>query len=205
MLQGSITSFSSFYFGSSNITLPLELLTFSGSLQNNATLLKWETANETNTSHFIVERSIDNSSFDAIGTVAASGNSSATIKYSYTDNDVADLPSNNIYYRLKMVDADGKYTYSNTILISLADMAGKVSVYPNPAKHEIKLTTVSAADGNAQWKITDNAGRVVMQSSMQLKKGNNNVMIDINKLAGGLYYISVTGAGIDQNIKVQKL
>jgi trimeric autotransporter adhesin len=205
MLQGSITSFSSFYFGSSNITLPLELLTFNGSLQNNATLLKWETANETNTSHFIVERSIDNSSFAAIGTVAASGNSSATIKYSYTDNDVADLPSNNIYYRLKMVDADGKYTYSNTILISLADMAGKVSVYPNPAKNEIKLTTVSAADGNAQWKITDNAGRVVMQSSMQLKKGNNNVMIDINKLAGGLYYISVTGAGIDQNIKVQKL
>src|SRR4030095_5282370 len=74
MLQGSITSFSSFYFGNSSITLPLQLLTFKGSLQNDATLLLWETASEVNVSHFAVERSIDNRSFTTIGSVSANGN-----------------------------------------------------------------------------------------------------------------------------------
>lgn len=205
MLQGSITSFSSFYIGSSNITLPVELISFRGALQGNATLLQWETANETNTAHFEVERSIDNNNFAAIGTVDANGNSTTTIQYSYVDNDAANQPANVIYYRLKIVDIDGSYTYSNTITISLADIAGRVSVYPNPAVHEVKLSVSAASDGKAQWKIVDNSGRVVMQSSMNLKKGNNNTMININKLAGGIYYLTVSGAGIDQKVKLQKL
>ncbi|HEY6505231.1 MAG TPA: PQQ-dependent sugar dehydrogenase [Chitinophagaceae bacterium] len=205
VLQGSITSFSSFYFGSTNITLPLDLLTFRGSLQSNGALLDWETANETNTSHFIVERSIDNRNFAAIGNVTANGNTTTTTRYSYLDNDAANQPAAVIYYRIKMVDTDGSYIYSNTITISLADMAGKVSLYPNPAAQEVKLSVASVTEGKAQWKITDNSGRVVMQSSMTLRKGNNNVMININKLAGGIYYLNITGAGIDQNIKLQKL
>ncbi|MEI9811099.1 MAG: PQQ-dependent sugar dehydrogenase [Bacteroidota bacterium] len=71
VLQIATKTFSSFYFAVSNFTLPLELLTFRGSLQSDATQLVWETANENNTSHFIVERSIDNASFTSIGTVAA--------------------------------------------------------------------------------------------------------------------------------------
>ncbi|MBL7743115.1 MAG: PQQ-dependent sugar dehydrogenase [Chitinophagaceae bacterium] len=205
MLQGSISSFSSFYFGSANITLPLQLLTFTGALQNNATLLQWETSNETNTSHFIVERSIDNVSFGGIGTVAANGNSTANIRYNYTDNEVATLPSTVVYYRLKMVDIDGAFTYSNTIVINLADIAGNVSVFPNPASHEIKVMIGAESDGKAQWKILDNSGRVVMQSSVHLRKGNNNVKVDINKLAAGIYYVTVYGNGIDQKIKLQKL
>ena len=205
VLQANISGFSSFYFATGNITLPVTLLSFTGSLQNNATLLNWETANEINTSHFIVERSIDNASFDGIGTVAANGTTSSNTNYSYTDNDVTTLPSNVIYYRLKMVDIDGSSKYSNTIIINLADIAGRVSVYPNPASHSIKVMITAVADGKGQWKITDNSGRVVMQSTSTLRKGNNNVVIDINKLAAGLYYLNVSGPGVDQKVKLQKL
>ncbi|KAK6023789.1 glucose/Sorbosone dehydrogenase [Ostertagia ostertagi] len=121
------------------------------------------------------------------------------------DNDAANQPANILYYRLKLVDRDGTATYSSTITITLADIAGRVSLYPNPARESVKLSVSAAKDGHAQWKIVDNSGRVVMKSSMNLKKGNNNVMIDINKLAGGLYYLTVNGDGIDQKVKLQKL
>jgi hypothetical protein len=80
VLQGDISSFSSFYFAADVIIpLPLHFLTFKGSLQNNAALLQWETANEVNTSHFVVERSIDGINFNPIGTVAAAGSSTTTL------------------------------------------------------------------------------------------------------------------------------
>jgi trimeric autotransporter adhesin len=205
VLQVNVTGFSTFYFATSNMSLPVTLLSFTGSLQNNATLLNWETANEINTSHFVVERSTDNANFDEIGTVAANGTTSSNTNYTYTDNDVATLPSNVIYYRLRMVDIDGSSKYSNTIVINLADVAGRVSVYPNPASHSIKVMITAVADGKGEWKITDNSGRVVMQNTTTLRKGNNNVEIDINKLAAGLYYLNVSGSGIDQKVKVQKL
>ncbi len=205
VLQGDITSFSSFYFGSSNITLPLDLLSFRGTLQNNTAVLQWETAHETNTSYFNVERSTDGRNFIAIGTVAATGNSTGNSRYSLIDNDVANQPSVVVYYRLKMADTDGSSGYSGTIAISLADLAGRVTIFPNPAINEIKLVIAAPADGNAQWKIMDNAGRVVLQNTTQLRKGNNSLLVNINRLSAGIYYLSVSGTGIDQKVKLQKL
>lgn len=204
VLQGAVNGFSSFYFGTANITLPLELLTFKGSLQNNATLLQWETSNETNTSHFNVERSLDGQVFGGIGTVAASANSNASNKYSYNDYEVNNLSSTVVYYRLKMVDADGKFTYSNVVTIYLADITG-LSISPNPTSGETKMMINAAADGTIQWKLRDNHGRVVMQNMTGVNKGNNNVNINISSLSSGVYYMHVTGAGIDQHVKLQKL
>jgi glucose/arabinose dehydrogenase len=204
VLQGDITSFSSFYFASSNITLPLHLLSFKGSLQNNVTLLSWETANEINTTQFIVERSTDRQNFQAIGTVAARGNNSNN-KYSYTDNDAMHQSSSVLYYRLKIVDTDGGYTYSDVVMISLPFITGGVTVYPNPASKEVKATITVPADGKIQWNLTDNAGRVVLQHSAQLKKGSNNISINVGSLSPGFYYLNVRGAGITQKVKVEKL
>jgi PQQ-dependent dehydrogenase (s-GDH family) len=89
--SNTLPSFSTFYFANSSLTtLPVRLLSFTGSLiNNNATLLTWVTGNEVNTANFEIERSIDGNSYDKIGTVAASGTSSSETNYSYTDNDVA--------------------------------------------------------------------------------------------------------------------
>jgi len=63
---------------------------------------------------------------------------------------------------------------------------------------------VAPLDGKVEWKIADNTGRVVMQQSAHLKKGNNNLVININRLSAGLYYLAMSVAGIDQKVKLQK-
>ncbi|MFC0774112.1 PQQ-dependent sugar dehydrogenase [Terrimonas alba] len=205
VLQANINSFSSFYFGTSAITLPVELVYFKGSLQNNSAVLQWETINENNASHFIVERSTDNRNFESIGKVSANGNSTAAIQYSHVDNNVNTLSSTIIYYRLKMVDADGQYKYSSIVTIALADITNKIIVSPNPATDETKLTIIATKSGKATWKLIDNGGRLLKQNVIHIKKGNNNVFIPVAGLSAGLYYLQVSGAGLDQNIKLQKL
>jgi hypothetical protein len=204
--SNTLTSFSSFFFANSaNSTLPVQMLSFTGILKNNATLLDWKTSAEVNTANFEIERSIDSRNYEKIGTVSASGNSTIAIDYSYTDNDAATLSSSLVYYRLKTVDRDGNYVYSNVVTISLADSPGRVTIFPNPAADKANVIIGATADGNAQWKILDNAGRTVLQSTAQLKKGRNNLVININKLSAGIYYLSVSGGGVDQKVKLQKL
>jgi glucose/arabinose dehydrogenase len=206
MLQGDITSFSSFYFASSNIPLPLNLLTFKGSLKNNATLLEWETSNEMNTSKFAVERSADGRNFKQIGTVTAVGNGGGgNNKYSYTDYDVTRQPSSVVYYRLKIVDIDGSYTYSDIVTITLPLVTSKVALFPNPAAHEVNVTITTTVDGKVKWQLIDHAGRIVAHNSIGVKRGNNNVVISLNRLSSGTYFLIVSGADIDQKIKLEKL
>ena len=204
MLQGNISSFSSFYFASSNITLPLHLLTFKGSLQSGTTLLEWQTANEVNTSHFVVERSADGRNFQQIGTVTALGNTT-TNKYSFTDYDVTRQSSSIIYYRLKMVDNDGEFVYSDVVTITLPSITSKVSLYPNPAAHEVSVNITTTVDGKVKWQLADNNGRIVAHNSIFAKKGNNNMVINLNRLSSGTYFLIVSGADIDQKIKLEKL
>lgn len=206
MFQANISSFSSFYFAANNIILPLDLITFTGSLENQTrTLLKWKTENETNTSHFIVERSIDGITFTAIGNVPATGNS-ANANYSFTDEDVENQQSAIVFYRLKMVDIDGAFKSSNIISVTLADITSNINVAPNPVTRDTKVTFVTPADGSVQYKLQDNAGRVIMTNFIQSKKGTlNTITINMQHYAAGAYYLNVTGAGINQNVKVQKL
>jgi len=207
VLKGSISSFSSFYFGSNNITLPLNLLTFTGSLQrNNTALLKWETENEVNVSHFKVERSADGNSFIAIGEVRAQGSNNTTTQYSLVDNNIANLSSPVIYYRLKMMDIDGSFKYSSIVPISLADITGRITLAPNPVINEVKVSINAPADGKVQWRLIDNTGRVIMYNSLLVRKGTgNNFTIDMSKKANGSYYLSVEGPGLNQKVKLQKL
>ena len=206
VLQVEVSGFSSFYFAASNATLPLQLLTFTGSLQNNtATLLKWKTTNETNTSHFFVERSVDAQSFDQIARVAANGNTATESNYSYNDVDVAGLHSQNIFYRLKMYDNSGTYKYSSVIRVTMPGIEGDLSISPNPAITEVKASITSAEDCAANWQIIDAAGRVSLQNSTSFKKGKNELIIDISQLASGFYYLKIKGGCIDLKSKFQKL
>jgi hypothetical protein len=207
VLQADISGFSSFYFGTANVTLPLDLLTFTGSLQSNATtLLKWQTENEVNTSYFDIERSSDGNSFNKIGTVNAAGNNTSVLDYSFTDNDVANQQSLILYYRLKMADINGAVKYSNVITITLADITGRITVMPNPVTNEARVTVAAPEDGRLHYKIIDNAGRTILQKTLQVRKGAvNTISIDMSKLSTGMYYLNVTGAGMNNNMKLQKL
>ena len=205
MLQGNIRDFSSFYFASVNITLPLNLLTFKGSLQNNSSaLLQWETTNEANTSYFIIERGADGKAFQQIGTTSAKGGITKN-SYSYTDDNVMHQSSSTVYYRLKMVDNNGEYTYSQVVAISLPSFINRVTIFPNPASKDVRISLNVAIDGKVKWNLTDNAGRIILQNSAQLKKGNNSFSIHVDHLPTGIYYLSITGAGLNQKMKLEKL
>lgn len=206
VLQIAVPGFSTFYFAGSNVVLPVDQLTFTGTLQSNATsLLKWNTVNETNTAQFIVQRSTDGVNFSNIGTVAASGNSTTTKSYSFVDNDAADQQALVLYYRLRVVDINNAFKYSNTININIPVSKGTASISPNPATTELRATVLSPATGNAAWEVVDNAGRTVLMGNTLLKKGSNNMSIKINKLAAGAYYLHLSGTGIEIKTKFQKL
>ncbi len=100
-LQASVTSFSTFYFANISATLPVYLISFTGSLSNDVARLQWVTDNETDTKIYVVERSTDGTSFDSIGSVMAAG---VAGKYTYNfPDDVSRLTCTSVYYRLKMV------------------------------------------------------------------------------------------------------
>ncbi len=208
MLQFQVSGFSSFYLGSANLTLPLDLITFKGSWQNSSTeaLLKWQTQNESNTAYFVVERSTDGINYTQAGTVNAAGNSTNILSYNLTDKEADELGSLIVYYRLRMVDADGASRYSNVVVLTLSAYTGNVTVAPNPATNQAKISIVAPADGTVQYQLMDNAGRILIRQSMQVRKGSGNTaMLNLTGLSNGVYYLNVIGAGLNQNIKVQKL
>lgn len=205
VLQVNVTGFSSFYFAASNATLPLQLLTFTGNLKNNtSTGLNWKTANELNTSHFIVERSADAQQFESIGTVTANGGTSPENNYIFDDNNVTDMQSQQVYYRLKIFDKNGTYRYSNIIRVTLPGLQNDITISPNPVGSEVNATITSAETCDAEWMILDNGGRVLLHNINPLKKGKNDLIININQVPSGLYYLRVKGTCIDIKTKFQK-
>ncbi|GAA4438018.1 hypothetical protein GCM10023188_32880 [Pontibacter saemangeumensis] len=115
---------------STNAVLPVELMEFKAVYKGGQVQLKWSTASEQDNARFEVERMQEEQPFVTIGAVAGAGNSSSLLRYTYPD---AAAPAGQLYYRLKQVDSDGTYSYSNVIAVSLPGAIGLTTkIYPNP-------------------------------------------------------------------------
>lgn len=205
VLQASIPSFSSFYFAAANLTLPLTLVTFTGTYKDNASHLNWETSQEVNTDRFVVERSIDNTNFETIGEVKAKGSSTQKTGYAFIDDKASTLGVAYISYRLKMYDRNGEFTYSNIVRISVPDiLVTIVNIYPNPAPEETVLSLLSPRDQRVHWQLIDNAGRVIINQWQNIRRGENKLTIDLRKIPSGAYFVKVKGAFVDTIQKLQK-
>ena len=205
VVQADISSFSTFYFGSSNLTLPLNLINFSGRKKENVVELKWETETERNTDYFVIERNTG-SGFVAIGTVPAGFNTNSRSYYNYTDADINWQLAPVITYRLKIMDKGGMYSYSAVISVSSGEQNSSITIFPNPVNTaEANVSIAALSDGLALWKLIDNNGRTVISGSVQLRSGNNSIKINVSSLSAGIYYLSIKGAGINQKVKLQKL
>jgi hypothetical protein len=174
------------------VILPVKLLSFSGSYSNSATLLNWETESEVNFDHYEIERGTNGSDFAYAGKVAAQAGDSRK-QYSYTDN--AASSGNIFYYRLKMVDIDGKSKYSNVIVIRKdAKSINGISINPNPiigsGAATLRLSSVSS--GKIDLRVIDLAGKVVLQQQSRVSEGINSISINnINRLQSGIYTVQV--------------
>jgi len=190
VLQGTISSFSTFYLGNpAAVILPVQLLTFNGSLQNNnTTLLQWETTNEINTSHFTIERSNDGNNFTAIGNVTAIGANNNKTSYSFTDNDAAIQTSPILYYRLKIVDNNGQYAYSKIISVMLNKNIN-VFIFPNPVKQILNIKLSGRETNPVVIQIADLNGRVLY--SEKRNGSNSNLSVDVKQWTPQVYILKV--------------
>ncbi len=181
-----------------NITLPVNLVSFTGVYRNNAAQLNWISENETNFAYYEVERSENGSDFFAVNLSAARNTSNGSEQYLYAD----DLSVNNgtvFYYRLKMVDKDGKFKYSNIIVIRKGEKGIKgITINPNPVIGTDYVTArmTATVNGIADLKIMDMSGRVMIQQQTRVLEGNNNITISsLNKLQAGNYFLQISSGG----------
>ena len=183
--------------------LPLTLLNFNGSYSNKKSVLNWTTQSEVNVDHFEVERSIDGVTYIKVGSVMAKGTNASSNNYQLTE-DMMNVSGTLFYYRLKSVDKDGKFTYSNIISLKAVEkMFNQISIVPNPltsANGIIKINTTSK--GTADIKVVDFAGRIVMLQKVTLFEGINVLPItNIRQLASGVYSLQLFKGGEIFNTK----
>jgi len=172
------------------LALPVQQLELSAMVSGTLVTLNWKTANEINTSRYIAERSTDNSNFVTAGVVAAAGNSSGIKNYNLPD-DISAVTGTVIYYRIKVVDADGKISYSNTVVVRLQGIDG-VKIWPNPFTAAVNVAVFSKLNTSVEMRITDMAGKIITQGNYALVKGNNQLLLpNLQQLAKGVYLLHV--------------
>jgi uncharacterized delta-60 repeat protein len=175
---------------STESTLPLRFLEFSGSSQGNDHNLNWKTADEQNTSHFDIERSLDARNFTKIGSVV-SANQSGIHVYSFSDTKSGLLGSKSIYYRLRQVDLDGKFSYSKVIAFSLNAASNNIQLYPNPVNHEVGLNISLNKAEKLEVRILDQSGRIMTQQKWDVQKGDSYLPINVQALLPGVYWLEL--------------
>ena len=163
--------------------VPVTLLDFTAQKNSSYVLLKWYATFEASFRQYDVERSTDGISFNKIGEVAGQN----LANYFFTDNN---LPKNAlVYYRLKMVDLDGRSRYSKVISIRLNNDPSDAVVYPNPTAGALHIKLYEPLQANSSLEIADITGRIVKKQSVNAN--DLNINIDIQNLSAGRYFIKI--------------
>lgn len=171
--------------------LPVTLLSFGVNAANDIAYVKWSVENEINFSKYIVERSTDGISFSAAGEVAAQ-HGTGVLNYEYPD-DISAVSAQVIYYRLKMVDIDGRYEYSDVASVRKnGTFARTVVITPNPTSTAAKARIRTDVAGPAEIVITNMLGEQVSRTRVSLFTGENIVpLTDAARLSNGVYVVRV--------------
>ena len=180
-------SFNHYYATAQSLSpLPIELLYFNAEPTGDKVMCMWETASETNNEYFIVERSNDGIEYHKIGQIDGFGHGTSTTQLSYSLLDQESCKGI-IYYRLRQVDIDGKFSYSEPVAVNCKDELSELTLHPNPAHSTITLSFSENNNGVVYVKFIDFTGRVVLVHESNVKKGNNQISIDVEKLINGVY------------------
>ncbi len=171
--------------------LPVTLVTFAGELQGDARLLRWSTENENRLSRYELQRALaPNGNFATVFTTTPAN--LASNNYSFRDGEL--LTSQVVYYRLKIVDADGKITYSIIVPLALERDQLQITLYPNPAHSQLRIL-LTQATSEANIIIYDLSGRAVQRTG---NLNGNLLQLNIAKLPAGTYYLKLHSAGSER-------
>lgn len=189
------------------VTLPVELVSFSAMLNTDQVDLKWVTASEKNVSHFSIEKSIDGGkSYSEAGLVFAFGNTSETMKYAFTDKNIDGKYTGVIYYRLRSVDMDGSNELSIVRSIRMGkknDQGISIVTYPNPVNSELRVTIPSDWQGKkVTYELFNNSGQAIIKNTVE--SGSQTEALNASSLAPGFYIVKASCNGDFAQQKVIK-
>jgi len=198
-----LSSFSVFTGSDIDNPLPVELMSFAGKVVKQHVQLTWETASEINNDFFKVERSSDTKSWEVIGHVEGNGTTDVEASYSFKDTQ-PDIGQN--YYRLKQVDFDGGFEYSETVGVVLkTDHNFEItSLYPNPCGDQVNLVFTVPTQEVITCKVLDIAGNTVYIRNLEAIPGNNQLRINTSSLDQGLYFVGLNKSDGSVNMKFLK-
>ena len=191
-----------------NITIvPVELTSFTASVVGSDVKLLWETASELNNSGFSVERKYSNTEFMEVGFVPGFGTTTEPKSYSFTDNN---LRSGVYSYRLKQIDFDGTFTYSDEVEVEvIAPVSFSLDQnYPNPFNPSTRISFSLAVDSKVSLKIFDILGQEVASLINQgLTQGVHTYDFNATGINSGVYFYKIEATGVNGNefVDVKKM
>lgn len=167
--------------------LPIELLSFTGKQQNESILLNWKTSTEVNNDYFTLEHSTDGYDFKFLTEVDGKGNSTVVNTYRHI-HDNPTIGTN--YYRLSQTDFDGTTKVADVIAIDYKSDKVIATVVPNPIRqNEINLNYISPQNAEVEIEVIDMTGKVLIQTTVTVSEGENNIQLPIQNWSSGVYYL----------------
>ncbi len=184
--------------------LPVELISFSALIKDNSVELIWDTTTEINNYGFNVERRPETGDWEKVGFVPGNGNSNAPKSYSFKDEEV---PPGKVYYRLKQIDFDGTFEYSNTIELQMTNSLPTNFVlnqnYPNPFNPTTVISYQLSADSQTKLEIFDSIGRLVATLiDAKQAAGSYSYNFNADGLPSGTYAYRLATDGVSETKKM---
>ena len=183
-----INNFSPWVLVDNSSPLPVELLYFTARWQDDVceiVQMEWATATEINNDYFEIQRSTDGINFTAIKQEQGAGNSNTIIVYTETNvNPVKDIS----YYRLKQVDFNGEFSYSNIAIINAPEGINIINLWPNPSVNEFTFLLTSSENTKLNIAIVDMQGKTVKKITQPINESASVLTIDTRQLLSGYYF-----------------
>lgn len=173
-------------------TLPVKLSAFNAKKNDTKVALTWTTSMEKNVSHFSIQRSLSGSEYTDIGMIMTNGDSDIERNYQFSD-DVKNMSKQVVYYRLKMVDLDGRFEYSpvRVIRIGATSETPSVMAYPNPVTDNLRITLPAAwQDNKVTIELVSTNGQIMKR--IINNRASQTETLDVRDITVGLYIVRVS-------------
>jgi len=180
-------------FRNAEALLPIILSKFTAIKQNNTALLQWSSASEINAKQYEIEYSINELQYNKIGTIASKGIAS-NYQFSHSLQNLAQASM--LYYRLKMIDNDGSFSYSKVQSIYVQQMFTSILLYPNPVKNYLHIT----AENVREIKIIDAVGKIVLKK-LSIQNNTTSNVLEMSHLKSGVYFVEIVNQNGQKSIK----
>jgi hypothetical protein len=171
------------------LTLPVDIVTFTGYSEEGINYLHWVTSSEENTQYFEIERSTNEGVFEKIGSVPANTNTNDETIYAFTDNNAATGLN---YYRLHMFDVDGSADYSQIIAIESGIQSNTLTIDAVASQSNLELNILAPKGGKATIILYDISGREILMQPVIAGTGKTTVILNIDGLESGSYVAVVS-------------